>query len=552
MAVDARTTWPDRSEAVFDVRDLLRLLARRRWTILAVTLLATALAAAYSFSRTPLYTAKATVLVRPVLTSPLEGRGDQVNMPTELELVTSSAVAQLAAELMGGGVPGQALLPHVSVRNPAGTEILEISFSDPDPGRAREGAQAFTDAYLRFRSEQAAEAIQRYVTRLRTEIADLDAQISSINEQLASVPQGSTQRRTLSDQRSQLDASRLALQGQLVSVSALSTDPGQVVQPAQRPTAPSSPDHPVNLALGLLAGLVGGATLAYARERLSDRIAEPAVLERYLGAPTLGLIPRTPTLRGSARLAIVEDPRGPAAEAYRTLRTNLLAVSRRPPLKSLLVTSADMGEGKTTTAANLAAALAQVGRSVVLVSADLRFPRAHAFFGIPNEHGLGQVLQGKLPLSEALADTDLPDLRVLPSGPVDEVEEPVELLQSDRMREVIERCGEADFVVIDGPPVLAMADSLVLAGMVDGVLFVMDARSATRTGVAEPRHQIEQVGGRIVGGVVNRVEGWARRAAYTAYDYRRGLLYRLLLPEGGPEPAASSARARDGGRRRPS
>jgi succinoglycan biosynthesis transport protein ExoP len=550
MAVDPRTTLPDRSETVFEVRDLLRLFARRRWTILAVTLLATAFAAVYSFSRTPLYTAKATVLVRPVLTSPLEGRSDQVNMPTELELVTSSAVAQLAAELMGSEVPGQALLPRVSVRNPAGTEILEISFSDPDPGRARQGAQAFTEAYLRFRSEQAAEAIQRYVTRLRAEIADLDAQISSINEQLASLPQGSPRWRTFSDQRSQLDASRLALQGQLVSVSALSTDPGQVVQPAQRPSAPSSPDHPVNLALGLFAGLVGGATLAYARERLSDRIAEPAVLERYLGAPTLGLIPRTPTLRGSARLAIVEDPRGPAAEAYRTLRTNLLAVSRRPPLKSLLVTSGDMGEGKTTTAANLAAALAQVGRSVVLVSADLRFPRAHAFFGIPNEHGLGQVLQGTLPLSEALADTDLPDLRVLPSGPVDAVEEPVELLQSDRMREVIERCGEADFVVIDGPPVLAMADSLVLAGMVDGVLFVMDARSATRTRIAEPRHQIEQVGGRIVGGVVNRVEGWARRAAYTAYDYRRGLLYRLLVPEGEPELAGTSARREDGGRRR--
>jgi Mrp family chromosome partitioning ATPase len=104
--------------------------------------------------------------------------------------------------------------------------------------------------------------------------------------------------------------------------------------------------------------------------------------------------------------------------------------------------------------------------------------------------------------------------------------------------------------VIDGPPVLAMADSLVLAGMVDGVLFVMDARSATRTRIAEPRHQIEQVGGRIVGGVVNRVEGWARRAAYTAYDYRRGLLYRLLVPEGEPELAGTSARREDGGRRR--
>ena len=551
MSADARTVWTDPSESVIDVRDLLRTLARRKWTILAATVLATALAAAYSFTRTPVYTATATVLVRPVLTSPLEGRPDQLSMPTEIELVTSSSVAQLAARLMGDQALGQQLMGRVSVRNPAGTEILEISFSDPDPDRAREGAQAFTDAYLRFRSEQAAGAIQRYVERLRAEIADLDAQISSLNEQLAAAPQGSSQWRTLSDQRSQLDASRLALQSQLVSVSALSTDPGQVVQPAQRPTSPSSPDHPVNLALGLLAGLVGGASLAYARERLSDRIAEPLVLERYLGAPTLGLIPKTAALRGSARLAILEDPRGPAAEAYRTLRTNLLAVARRPSLKTFLVTSADMGEGKTTIAANLAAALAQVGRSVILISADLRFPRAHAFFGVPNDHGLGQVLRGNVPLSEALADTELPDLRVLPSGPATEVDEPVELLQSDRMREVLERCREADFVLIDGPPILAMADSLVLAGLVDGVLLVIDARNATRSGVAEPRHQIEQVGGRIVGGVLNRVEGWARRAAYTAYDYRRGLLYRLLLPEGEPELAAP-ARTGDGGRGRSS
>ncbi len=546
MSTDTRSTWVDPSEVVFDVRDLLRILARRKWTILLATLLATGIAAAYSFTRAPTYTAKATVLVRPVLTSPLEGRSDEVNMPTEIELVTSSAVAQLARGMMGDEAPPQALLSRVSVRNPAGTEILEISFSDPDPRRATRGAQAFTDAYLRFRSEQAAATIQRYAERLRAEIADLDAQIASINEQLSSAPAGSSQWRTLSDRRSQLDASRLALQGQLVSISALSTDPGQIVQPALRPTSPSSPDHPINLALGLLAGLVGGMTLAYARERFSDRIAEPVVLERYLGAPTLGLIPKAPALRGSARLAILHDPRGPAAEAYRTLRTNLLAVSRRPPLKSLLVTSADMGEGKTTTAANLAAALAQVGRSVILISADLRFPRAHVFFGLPNEHGLGQVLQGTVPLSEALADTELPDLRVLPSGPVAGVEEPVELLQSDRMREVIERCEEADFVVVDGPPILAMADSLVLAGMVDGVLLVIDARSATRAGVAEPRHQIEQVGGRIVGGVLNRVEAWTRRAAYTAYDYRRGLLYRLLLPEGEPELAAVTARRGDG------
>lgn len=548
MDTDVRTTDP---EATFDLRDLLRLVARHRWSIALVTAVAAGLAALYSFTRTPVYTAKATVLVRPVLTSPLEGRADQISMPTEIELVTSSAVAQLADDLMGRSLPTTELLRRVSVRNPAGTEILEISFSDPDPGIARQGAQAFTEAYLRFRSDQAAEAIQRYTTRLRAEIADLDAQIASINERLASLAQGSTEWRTLSDQRTQLDASRLALQSQLVSISALSTDPGQVVQPAQRPSAPSSPDHAVNLALGLLIGLVGGITLSYGRERFSDRIAEPAVLERFLGAPTLGMIPKTPALRGSARLAILEDPRGPAAEAYRTLRTNLLAVSRKPPVKSLLVTSADVGEGKSTTAANLAVALAQVGRSVVLISADLRFPRLHAFFGIPNEHGLGQVLQGTVPLSEALADTELPDLRVLPSGPPSAVDEPVELLESGRMREVIERCDEADLVLIDGPPILSMADSLVLAGMVDGVLLVIDARSATRANVSETRHRIRQVGGRVVGGVFNRIEPLTRRAAYSAYDYRRGLLYRLLLPEGEPElTTAAPARRGDGQRRR--
>jgi capsular exopolysaccharide synthesis family protein len=546
-AIGEGTVASEEAEATIDLGRLLRTLFRHRWTILSVALVTTGLAAAYSFTRTPTYTARAVVLVQPVLASPLEGRFDQVDMPTEIEIARSGAVAQLAASLLGGGETGRELLARLSVENPAGSDILEISFSHPDPDVARDGAQAFAEAYLRFRSEQAGEAIQRNATALRDELARIDAEIASIDEQLAEVAEGSTRWRTLSDRRRQLEANRLALQAQLISITALSTDPGRVIEAAQRPARPSSPRHPINVALGMIAGIVAGAAVAHTRERLGERMVERTVVERCLRAPTLGLIPKARALRGAARLAVVEDPRGPVAEAYRTLRTNLLAVARRPPLKSLLITSADMGEGKSTTAANLAAALAQVERSVVLVSADLRFPRAHAFFGMPNERGLVQVLKGTLPLSDALVDTGLPGLRVLPSGPVIDVDEPVELLQSDRMREVIEGC-EADFVLVDGPPILPVADSLVLAGMVDGVLLVIDARNATGARVADPRHQIQQVGGRIIGGVLNRVHGWVGRARYRAYDYRRGLLYRVLLAEQLDLVAASPPRRDDGGR----
>src|SRR4029079_3714464 len=146
----------------------------------------------------------------------------------------------------------------------------------------------------------------------------------------------------------------------------------------------------------------------------------PPLVARSLGAPILGSIPRAHRLHvGSAHLASVDEPRGVAAEAYRTFRTNFLAVCRESKAKTILVTSARPGEGKTSTAANLAVALAQAGRSVVLISADLRNPRSVAVLGGGKEEGLGQAVEGPLPLDEAIVETDLADLRILPSGPVD-------------------------------------------------------------------------------------------------------------------------------------
>ncbi|HWO71844.1 MAG TPA: polysaccharide biosynthesis tyrosine autokinase [Actinomycetota bacterium] len=524
-----------------DLREFVGTVLGRKWLVLATTALFAGLAALYSFTRVPTYTATASLLVRPILTSPLESNQlDRLSMDTEMGILASAAVADRARELLDAPLRVQDLLARVVVRAPENTQILEISFSDPDPDRARQGAQAFADAYLAFKAEQALATITRYSSTLQDRIAELEAEIEDLERRIADLPEDAAERGALVDERNALETSRLALQNQFVTIATLSTDPGEILQPAERPRVPSSPKHELNLALGVLLGAVVGVGLAGASERVGDRIRNPAVLEAYLDAPALGLIPRVSSFRGRAPLAPISEPRSAAAEAYRTLRTNLLAVSRHPEVRTVLVTGAEAGEGKSTVAANLAAALALAGRSVALISGDLRYPRVHAFFGIGNEHGLAQVLAGALPLAEAIRDTSIPNLKVLPSGPVVGLDEPVELLHSERMRQVIEGCRDADFVIVDGPPILAVADSLVLAELVDGIVFVTDARVGTRAAVAQARHQLRQVGARVLGGVLNRVEGWRRFAPYGAHDYRRSLLYRLLLPQGDDDrgPAA--------------
>ena len=521
-------------EGTIDLREFLDAIARRKRLVLGVAAIVTALAALYSYSRTPIYTSTAEVLIRPTLTNPLESIPlDRISVQTEIRIATSAAVADLARDQMDTQDSVKLLLEHVAVSAPQDAQVLRFSYSHPDAREAQRGAQAFADAYLAFKSEQAVESIARHTSTLQTEIDELDEEISAFNESISRTLEGSSEWEGLVDQRNAVETTRLALQNQFATISTLSIDAGQVIQPAEVPSSPSRPDHRLDLLLGILLGLLIGVGFALVSERLRDRIESQASLEQILEAPVLGVIPRMSAgQKRAARPVTLDEPKSLAAEAFRMLRTNLLAVSARPSVKTLLVTSAWMGEGKSTIAANIATALAQMGRDVVLVSADLRFPRVHAFFGLGNDQGLGQVLTGEVTLEEALCESPVPQLRVLPSGPVAGIAEPVELIQSDKMLDVIARCAESDFVIIDGSPILAVADSLVIATMVDAVLFVADAQSGRRAAIAQARYQLRQVDARVVGGVLNGVDGWkATRGGYGAYDYRRGLLYRILVSE---------------------
>ena len=434
-----RELHPVPSEGTLDIREFMSKVGRHKWLILLVAASVTLLVAIYSYSRPSVYESTAQFLVRPTLVQPLQSNPfDTVSMPTEMQLVTSAQVADIARQTIGGNLTLQDALDGVSVTNPANTQILDISYSAHSPAEAQQGAQAFAGAYQTYKHDQAIDTIKTSSDTIRAQITTLDGEIAELNGRIAASTDPVDQQ-SLTEQRNSLDTVRLSQQNLLASTATLSSDPGQVVEDALRPTSPVSPKHKLDLALGLLLGLIAGVVLASLRDQARDRIQGPPLVARSLDAPILGSIPRTHRLLvGTAHLASVDEPHGQAAEAYRTLRTNLLAVCRESKAKTILITSARQGEGKTSTAANLAVALAQAGRSVVLISADLRNPRVHAVFGIGNEQGLGQVLDGTLSLNEAIVETDLADLRILPSGPVDVVDEPVELLQSDRMGEVLQ------------------------------------------------------------------------------------------------------------------
>ncbi|HEX2424042.1 MAG TPA: polysaccharide biosynthesis tyrosine autokinase [Actinomycetota bacterium] len=547
MTTAPRELHPTPSEGTVDIREFMSKIGRHKWLVLVVAASVTLLVAIYSYSRPSVYQSTAQFLVRPTLVQPLQPNPfDTVSMPNEKQLVTTAQVAEIARGTIGGSL--QDVLDGVSVSNPDSTQILEISYSAHTPKDAQAGAQAFADAYHDFKQQQAIATITTYSDTYKKQIDAIDAEIADLDQQMSGLDPASPEHLTDAERRNTLDTTRLNVQNQLYQIATLSSDPGQVVEPAQLPTSPVSPKHKLDLALGFLLGLILGVVLASLRDQARDRIQAPPLVARSLDAPILGSIPRTHRLLvGTAHLASVDEPHGQAAEAYRTLRTNLLAVCRESKAKTILITSARQGEGKTSTAANLAVALAQAGRSVVLISGDLRNPRVHAVFGIGNEQGLGQVLEGTLPLDEAMVETDLPDLRILPSGPVDAVDEPVELLQSDRMAEVLQECCRSDFVVVDGPPIFPVADSLVLADLVDGVLFVTDAQSSTQASVAQSRRQIHQVGGRILGGILNRVPTAWSANGYDADHRWRGLLDRHVLRRNGsaldgiPEDAGAPA-----------
>lgn len=510
-----------------DLREYLSVLRRRKWSIVAVALMIVALSIALTLRQVPVYTSEARVLVLP--TAPANSPFYflvTINMDTESGLVSSDVVAQLVQDNLGTKTEIGKLLSRLSVGVEAGTEILDIDYTSPDSAQAQKISQAFAEAYLQFREAQAEEQIRSQIVAIQNQITSVTNKINNLQQQIDIEPNATARQELINQQDAQIG--RLGvLQQNLADTGASRTVQagGQIVQSAFLPSSPSNAGPIRNGTLALIVGLSIGIGVAFLRERLDDRLRGREDLENYLGAPVLAVVPHVRQWRHKkeARLTTLAEPDAPAAEAYRALRTSVLFMAGQGNLKVLLVTSPSAGDGKTTTAANLAVTLAQAGKSVILVGADLRKPRIHRFFpDISNRKGLVDVLNGELRLPDALQTSRTKALSVMASGPISP--RPAELLHDPRMAEIIAGMRTmADFVIIDSAPVLAVADSLALANHVDAVLLVAEAQNTNRQAVARARGLLEQVAAPVVGAVMNNVDrSKAGGGYYYRYYYRYG------------------------------
>jgi capsular exopolysaccharide synthesis family protein len=215
-------------------------------------------------------------------------------------------------------------------------------------------------------------------------------------------------------------------------------------------------------------------------------------------------------------LITVSNPRSPIAEAYRTLRTNLEFSNLDKSLRAIVVTSAGAEEGKSTTLANLAVTIAQSGKKVILVDADLRRPTQHQIFGLKSSPGLTDLVRDETMLANPpLQETAVPNLQVLTSGPTPP--NPAEILGSKRMSEILDALLQrADIVLLDAPPVLAVTDAAVLSNKVDGVLLVVSAGKTRRENAKKAQTQLEKINARVIGAVLNNVQADGRAQYYYA------------------------------------
>jgi len=501
---------------------------RRQWPLLVlVTLLAVGVATVWSFRQTPVYQATASVLVNPLSASPNPpaARPDQlINMTNEKQLVLSAAVAKGAGDSLRSSATPDELLEHVSAEVPADSQILKISYRDTVPQTAQRGANAFARAYLDYRGDAVKTQVDRVRKTLTDQLNDLSAKKRE-NEEIASNPNAPEEERRTAQASSTVYSSQLNnVNQQLLALEQLDLSPGRVIQPAAVPTEPASPRYLLNMGAAAFVGLVLAMAVAFVRDRSDDRLRGREDLAERLDRPVLASIPKLSRWkRRPGRLAwtrrdpfapvFLDEPASAAAEAYRTLRTRVARLAAQLDVNSIMVVSPNVGEGKSTTAANLAVALAESGSEVLLVSADLRRPRVHQFFGLPNKSGLANILVDGAPDGppvDGLRSHTASELWsvgahlwAILSGP--HVGNASSLMDSDAMKEFLKEQRDLfDFVILDCAPALVVADSLALAPLVDAVLVVADAKETRRTAISQLREQLEHVDGKLIGAVLNR------------------------------------------------
>ena len=473
----------------------------------------------------PMFEATVTLLVGQGMVTNSSGTdqllGAEQLAQTYAEAVRTRPVLTEAANQLNLPLSMRDLLDRVHARRVANTQLLRISAEQTDPSVAAALANTVAQVFVsknqqvqtaRFASSR--DGLGQLVGGLQNDVAAKAHQLDELTAQPAS-PERDSDITLLQTQLSQLEsmhAETLRSYQDLQVVEARGMNTLTVIEPAVAPEDPIRPNRALVAFLAVIAGLLVATGVAAAAEYVDDVLRDRQRVALATGLATFGLVPRAESgtsLRDPATRRL--------AESYRLLRSNILAsVPDQAQLRTLLIASPAMGEGKSTTAANLAIVLAESGRRVILVDADMHRPTQMKLFSVPGRPGFSTLLlDPNVSASDVIRPTWLPNLSVLPAGPTPA--DPSALLSSRRCDELLNQLHElCDLVVVDTPPLLAQPDAALLGTRTDGVLLVVDASRSRGRQAGRAIEMLRESGAVVLGAVLNRIPRKAME--YPAYD----------------------------------
>lgn len=466
-ASHARLPEINKGDPSLDLRDYMRIVRRNWLVITAAALVGLLCGGAASVLVRPTYIAEARLFVA------IQGSGSvqelqqgntfsQARVQSYVKTVDSPVVLQPVIDSLGLDLSPDELATQIKATTDLNTVLINISVSDNSPVEAAAIAQAVANSLVK--------AV----------------------DQLEKPKSGGTSPVSLS-----------------------------IITPASAPTSPSAPNTRMNLVLGLVLGLAIGVGIALLRTILDNRIRGELDLRRVTQVPLLGGISFS---QDAVKKPLITQaaPQSPRSEAFRQLRTNLQFANVSGKAKSVLVTSSLPGEGKSTTASNLAIAMAQAGQSVCLVDADLRRPMVNEYLSLDRNVGLTTVLVGQADVNDVLQPWGDNNLYVITSGQIPP--NPSELLGSEEMEALLRRLENAfDAVIIDAPPLLPVTDAAVLAPNVGGVVVVVGTEKIKHHDLEKSLKALEMVKAELLGVVLNRLPAKGPDAyAYSYYSYTSG------------------------------
>lgn len=487
---------------------------RKWWWLLVASTLIAALFSSLSVLRQPtLYQSRTTLMIGTTINDP-NPSSNELSLGQQL----AAAYADLANREIIRNATREALgisqMPDYIAQALPNTQIIQITVNDTDPKRAQMVADELA-AQLMLLSPMGAESEERgrqefineRLNSLEAQIQQTEAEIERLQDELA-IAFSAQQINEIQNQISSLESKRNAMEnnyGLLLSNSqqgAINTL--TVIASAGLPTSPIGPMKGLTILLAAAAGLVLAACEAYLLEYFDDSLKSPDDVEQAFSAPILGhIFEQEKAADEKLQLYDADDLRHPISEAIRVLRTKMEMSQADQPLKTILVSSADIGDGKSSVAANLALAISQLDKEVVLLDGDLRRPNVHKLFELKNERGLVNLVANGAVIGDMLQYKDDSKVAVLTSGNVPN--NPTEIVSSKKMDQLLSKLKEtADIVIIDGPPFI-VPDAMILASKVDGVLLVVRpgrTRKSLAQGAAE---QMKLAGAKVLGVVLNRI-----------------------------------------------